>query len=49
MNIKNYTFHKIESCNMCNAKSENFKIIGQRLNCSQGLNPKNKIGISVLL
>jgi 2-polyprenyl-3-methyl-5-hydroxy-6-metoxy-1,4-benzoquinol methylase len=32
---------------MCNAKSEKFKTIGQRLNCSQGLNPKNKIGISV--
>ena len=40
----NYKFNMIDSCNMCNSK--NFKILGQRLNSSQGLKPKNKIGIS---
>ena len=40
----NYKFNNIDSCNMCGSK--NFKILGQRLNSSQGLNPKSKIGIS---
>lgn len=31
---------------MCGSPVENFKILGKRLNCSQGINPKNKIGIS---
>ncbi len=31
---------------MCGSPVENFKILGKRLNCSQGFNPKNKIGIS---
>ena len=40
----NYNFKHIDKCNMCGSK--NFKILGQRLNSSQGLNPKKKIGIS---
>lgn len=31
---------------MCESPSTNFKILGRRLNGSQGFNPKNKIGIS---
>ncbi len=31
---------------MCGSPVENCKILGKRLNCSQGINPKNKIGIS---
>lgn len=31
---------------MCGSPVENFKILGKRLNCSQGFNPTNKIGIT---
>jgi 2-polyprenyl-3-methyl-5-hydroxy-6-metoxy-1,4-benzoquinol methylase len=34
---------------MCESTSENFKILGRRLNCSQGFNPKNKVGISTTI
>lgn len=30
---------------MCGSSKENFKTLGRRLNCSQGFNPKNKVGI----
>ncbi len=42
-----YYFEEVTACEMCGATSELHKILGQRLNCSQGLNPKNKTGISV--
>lgn len=34
---------------MCGSSSENFKILGRRLNCSQGFNPRNKVGISTTI
>lgn len=45
--MKKYYFKEITSCEMCNDDTSNHKILGQRLNKSQGFNPKGKIGISV--
>jgi 2-polyprenyl-3-methyl-5-hydroxy-6-metoxy-1,4-benzoquinol methylase len=42
-----YTFEPVAICEMCADSTANHKILGQRLNQSQGLNPKNKEGISV--
>lgn len=42
-----YTFKEIESCNCCGSLTINNKILGQRLNQSQGLKPKKKCGITV--
>jgi Methyltransferase domain len=41
-----YYFNYIDTCNMCGSTSERHKILGQRLNQSQGYNPKSKTGIS---
>lgn len=41
-----YYFNYIDTCNMCGSTSEKHKILGQRLNQSQGYNPKSKTGIS---
>ena len=41
-----YSFNYIDTCNMCGSKADKHKILGQRLNQSQGFNPKSKIGIS---
>ena len=43
----NYIFNHIETCNMCGHTSADAKILGQRLNKSQGFNPKSKTGIAV--
>ena len=43
---KRYSFHAIENCNMCGSKSDSHKILGKRLNASQGKNPKKKTGIT---
>jgi ubiquinone/menaquinone biosynthesis C-methylase UbiE len=43
---KQYTFIDIEHCNMCGSSVAGHKILGKRLNRSQGRNPKNKIGIT---
>ena len=45
--ISNYRFEKITRCEMCGDISEHHKILGQRLNQSQGLSPKKRTGISV--
>ena len=45
--MKKYSFKNIEKCEMCGSEIKNHKILGQRLNRSQGLRPKKKIGISV--
>jgi hypothetical protein len=45
--MKRYSFEEITNCEICNDPTANHKIMGQRLNQSQGLNPKNKSGISV--
>lgn len=42
-----YTFVPIENCDMCNSSTKNHKVLGKRLNQSQGKNPKSKIGIAV--
>lgn len=39
-----YNFKKIDKCNMCNSNTH--KILGNRLNKSQGLKPNKRIGIS---
>ncbi|WGZ96186.1 MAG: methyltransferase domain-containing protein [Candidatus Thiothrix putei] len=42
-----YHFHSIKICEMCGADTNKHKLIGQRLNSSQGMKPKRKLGISV--
>lgn len=41
-----YTFKYIAACNMCGFDAEAHKVLGRRLNRSQGKNPRKKIGIS---
>lgn len=43
----NYSFKEISNCNMCSSSKEKHKVLGMRLNKSQGKNPKSKHGISV--
>lgn len=43
---KKYLFRDIESCNMCGSSAALHKIIGKRLNRSQGKNPCKKTGIT---
>src|SRR4051812_31088633 len=42
-----YYFDEVMACEMCGDSAENAKILGQRLNTSQGLHPNSKTGISV--
>ena len=42
-----YLFKEITECEMCLSNTKDDKVLGQRLNKSQGLRPKNKTGISV--
>jgi len=42
-----YYFEEIEHCEMCGEATVNHKLLGQRLNRSQGLSPKKKSGITV--
>lgn len=46
---KRYYFNYIQKCNMCGSKTDKHKILGKRLNCSQGKNPKKKIGITTTI
>jgi SAM-dependent methyltransferase len=41
-----YTFHYINRCNMCGSGPEKHKILGKRLNATQGKRPGRKIGIT---
>lgn len=41
-----YYFNTVDRCNMCESKADTHKVLGRRLNQSQGRNPKDKIGIS---
>ena len=41
-----YYFDYINECNMCGNATDNNKILGQRLNTSQGYRPKKKNGVS---
>lgn len=45
--IKRYFFEEPAQCEMCGDETSRHKILGQRLNQSQGLSPKKKTGISV--
>lgn len=42
-----YIFDAVEVCEMCGDSTEKHRILGQRLNQSQGFSPKSKSGISV--
>src|SRR5688572_13823809 len=42
-----YIFEEVIECEMCGAPSSGHKVMGQRLNQTQGLRPKKKEGISV--
>lgn len=44
-----YTFRYITKCNMCGSPTESHKVLGRRLNQSQGLNPEHKAGISTMV
>ena len=46
---KRYYFNYIDNCNMCGSKTDAHKVLGKRLNGSQGRNPKNKIGITTTI
>lgn len=41
-----YSFKYLNECNMCGSDRSFHKILGKRLNTSQGKNPRNKIGIT---
>lgn len=41
-----YKIKYIENCDMCGATKDNFRVLGKRLNTSQGINPSKKIGIT---
>jgi SAM-dependent methyltransferase len=45
--IRKYSFEYNEVCEMCLDKTDNHKILGQRLSESQGFSPKKKTGITV--
>lgn len=45
--MKKYTFEEVLNCEMCESPTSGHKILGQRLNKSQGFKPKKKEGITV--
>lgn len=45
--MKKYSFRDITNCEMCGSQTKGHKVLGQRLNKSQGRRPKKKTGISV--
>lgn len=45
----NYYFKEESNCNFCKKNTTDNKIMGLRLNKSQGFNPKNKTGIAVTI
>lgn len=44
-----YKFEDILKCNMCAAPTEQAKILGRRMNRSQGVRPTGKVGISTTI
>lgn len=46
MSTLRYTFKQITNCNMCGDSCANHKMMGRRLNASQGFRPKKKKGIT---
>ena len=51
MTMKQLTYHFnfIGHCNMCGSLAGNHKILGKRLNQSQGKNPQKKTGITTTI
>jgi ubiquinone/menaquinone biosynthesis C-methylase UbiE len=48
MNLKSrYYFREVPQCVMCGDASKNHKVLGQRLNQSQGFKPRAKTGVAV--
>ncbi len=47
--LRNYTFHEVTTCNMCGAAASDAKVLGVRLDKSQGRKPKNRTGIAVTI
>jgi 2-polyprenyl-3-methyl-5-hydroxy-6-metoxy-1,4-benzoquinol methylase len=45
--VLDYKFYPVTHCNMCGSDPSFHKLMGHRLNQSQGFSPKNKLGISV--
>lgn len=48
-NLKGYTFKTILECNMCEESTQTSKLLGKRLNQSQGWNPQKKTGITTTI
>jgi SAM-dependent methyltransferase len=46
MNDLTYTFRLVEACAMCDAPAGQFRVLGRRMNTSQGVRPTRKIGVS---
>lgn len=46
-NLLSYTFASVDACNMCGALPDQFRLMGLRLNRSQGVSPKRASGIAV--
>jgi ubiquinone/menaquinone biosynthesis C-methylase UbiE len=44
-----YYFNTIDKCNICESTIVTHKILGKRLNQSQGKRPKNKLGVSTTI
>ncbi len=45
--MKKYLFEEVSKCEMCGSDTKEHTVLGQRLNVSQGFQPKSKSGISV--
>jgi 2-polyprenyl-3-methyl-5-hydroxy-6-metoxy-1,4-benzoquinol methylase len=49
MNEIKYTFKSISTCDMCGSDTSHHRILGKRLNQSQGKNPQKKTGLSTII
>ena len=45
--MRKYSFKDIDSCEMCGSPSKDHKVMGMRMDKSQGMNPKKRFGIAV--
>lgn len=44
--ILRYSFHPVEHCNMCGSSAKEHRVLGKRLNRSQGMFPRKRSGVS---
>jgi SAM-dependent methyltransferase len=44
-----YTFKDVMTCAMCGASKEAFRFLGRRLNSSQGLRPRKRVGLTTTI